>query len=53
MLNHLTEALVIMSIKEAAAYKTSCTLAKEPNGALPENVHAFEDLTDFQVSVFI
>jgi hypothetical protein len=40
-----------MTLEAAEAYKTSRTLANEPNGAIAENAHAFEDLTDFQVSI--
>ena len=40
----------IMTLEAAEAYKASITLANEPNGAIAENAHAFEDLTDFQVS---
>jgi hypothetical protein len=42
-----------MSLEEAEAYKASCTVANEPSGAMPENAHAFEDLTDFQASGFL
>jgi hypothetical protein len=42
-----------MSLEEAEAYKASHTVANEPSGAMPENAHAFEDLTDFQASGFL
>jgi hypothetical protein len=40
-----------MTLEAAEAYKASRTLANEPNCAIAENAHAFEDLTDFQVSI--
>ncbi|KIM81601.1 hypothetical protein PILCRDRAFT_821381 [Piloderma croceum F 1598] len=43
----------IMTLEAAETYKASCTLANEPNGAIAENAHAFEDLTDFQNMDFI
>jgi hypothetical protein len=39
-----------MTLEEVEAYKASLVLANEPNAAIAENAHAFEDLTDFEVS---
>ena len=39
-----------MTLEDAEAYKASRSFSNEPNSALPENAHAFEDLTDFEVS---
>ena len=41
-----------MSLEDAEAYKASRSFSNEPNGAVPKNAHAFDDLTDFQVRLF-
>jgi hypothetical protein len=42
----------IMTLEEAEAYKRSQAVGvNESGGVVAENKHAFEDLTDFQVSI--
>jgi hypothetical protein len=41
-----------MSLEDAEAYKASRSFSNEPNGVVPKNAHAFDDLTDFQVRLF-
>lgn len=42
-----------MTLEEAEAYKASRSTGNESGDTVPVNAHAFEDLTDFEVSGFL